>query len=325
MLTLLVGLGLGIAAVHESGGAARRPLAALWIAFAAVGVLDAAAGLLAIATFAIGVVLQGGVESAAAARTLVALSALWFAVPIVAGAARPLRRLPPAGPGETFDRGADFVIASLIGAWVVYELVGALPGIAGLDLPIADDATAAALVVVLALLVRMGLEELAAHLYPLRLGVAEAPELPEPGSLQQLAAIALRGGLFVFFATVIAGGSWQLWAGAALFVIPQALAVFDEHLPTWAWLSRVLPRGLVETVLMLFVVTAMGALVLDASDNSATALANAFVILAIPGFVLSIVGLFGGEAPERPLSWTLRLGGIAVLALGILLVLGLVF
>ncbi len=76
---------------------------------------------------------------------------------------------------------------------------------------------------------------------------------------------------------------------------------------------------------MLFVVTAIGTLVLDSSDSSASAVANAFVILAIPGFALSMLGLFGGEAPERTLSWAARLAGVAVLALGILLVLGQVF
>ena len=49
------------------------------------------------------------------------------------------------------------------------------------------------------------------------------------------------------------------------------------------------------------------------------------MILAIPGFALSMLGVFGGEPAERTLSWPVRLGGIAVLALGILLVLGELF
>ncbi len=193
LLTLAIGLALGIAAVTDTAGEALPPIAALTIAIAVIGVLDAAAGLVAVGAFTIGVLLLGGVDSNADVRTLVGLSALWFAVPILAGAARPLRRLPAAGLGPTFDRGADFVIASLIGAWVVYEIVGALPGLAGLDLPIADHATAAAIAVLVALVARMGIEELAAHLYPKRLAVAEADELPEPGRLQQLGAVALRG------------------------------------------------------------------------------------------------------------------------------------
>ena len=325
LLMPVIGLALGIAAVDDTGGEALPPIAALTIAIAVIGVLDAAAGLLAVGTFTIGVLVLGGVDSNADVRTLVGLSALWFAVPIVAGAARPLRRLPASGLGETYDRGADFVIASLIGAWVVYEIVGALPGLAGLDLPIADHAAAAAVAVLVALVARMGLEELAAHLYPKRLAIAEADELPEPGMLQRLGAVVLRGALFAFFATIVVGPVWQLWIGTALFVVPQLVAVFEEHLPSSSALARALPRGLLELVLMLLVVTVIGTLVLDSSDSSATALANAFVILAIPGFALSMLGLFGGEAPDRTLSWTARLAGIAVLAFGILLVLGKVF
>ena len=128
LLTLAIGLALGIAAVTDTAGEALPPIAALTIAIAVIGVLDAAAGLVAVGAFTIGVLLLGGVDSNADVRTLVGLSALWFAVPILAGAARPLRRLPAAGLAPTFDRGADFVVASLIGASVVYEIVGALPG-----------------------------------------------------------------------------------------------------------------------------------------------------------------------------------------------------
>ena len=325
LLPPIVGIALGVAAVHDTGGAALPPIAALTIAIAVVGVLDAAAGLGAVATFALGVLLLGGIDSYAAVRTLVALSAIWFAVPILAGAARPLRRLPTSGAGPTFDRGGDFVIGSLIGAWVVYEVVGALPGLAGLELAIADHATDAAAAVLLALFARMGLETLAAHLYPKRLAIAEPAELPEPGRLQRLNAIALRGALFVLFATIIVGPRWQLWVGTALFIAPQVLGLVEDRLPRWSALGRVLPRGLLELVLVLLVVTALGSLVLQSSDSSASALANAFVILAIPGFALSMLGVFGGEPAERTLSWPVRLGGIAVLALGILLVLGELF
>ena len=73
---------------------------------------------------------------------------------------------------------------------------------------------------------------------------------------------------------------------------------------------------------MLLVVTAIGALLVDAHGDSPDFLANSFVILAIAGFVLSLAALVGGDGNEPELDWPRRLGGGFVLAFGVLLSLG---
>ena len=322
LLVLLAGAILGVAAVLDTGGDALPPAATLTIAIAVLGVLDAAAGLFAVVIFFGGVLLLGGLDSNADTRTLLGLSLMWFVVPVLAGAARPLRRPPTRGLAESWDRAADFVIASLIGAWAVKSIIEALPGLAGLQLPIADYANTAALAVLVALVVRMTAETITSHLYPKRLADAEASDFPDPSALQRLGACLLRATIFVYFAIVVVGSSWQLWVGTALFAIPQILSIFEERLPRWPALARALPKGLVETVVMLLVVTVLGALLVDANSDSPDFLANSFVILAIPGFVLSIAGLIAGEADEPELDWPRRVGGVIVLAFGVLLSLG---
>jgi hypothetical protein len=147
--------------------------------------------------------------------------------------------------------------------------------------------------------------------------------VPQPSPLR-LAASALRTAIFVFFAYIVVGTSWQLWVGAALFVVPQILAVYEEHLPNSRRLFRALPKGLVRLVLMLFVATAVGALLLRAMDEHAdTFLADSFVIIALPGFLLSLLSLFGREDDEPAIGWGKRVAGVAILVAGILLVLGL--
>jgi hypothetical protein len=289
-----------------------------------LGVLDAAAGLVAVLTFTIGVLVLGGVDSNADLRLVLSLDALWVTVPLLAGAARPLRRPPTRSLGQSWDRAADFVIASLIGAWAVNKIILALPGVAGRQLAIAEHADTAAFCVLAALVVRLAAETIAAHLYPLRLDTSEADDVPKPGELQRLGASVLRTALFVFFAYTVVGSGWQLWVGAAFFIIPQILAVFEERFPNSPALSGVLPRGLLALVLMLFVATAVGALLLDKMDEHAkTFLADSFVILALPGFVLSLLSLFGRTEDEAPIGWGKRVAGLAVLITGILLVLGL--
>ena len=324
LLGLLGGLALGIVAVQDTGGAALPPAAVLTIAIAVLGVFDAAAGLLAVLTFTIGIAVLGGVDTNADLRLMLGLSALWFVVPLLAGAARPLRRAPTRSFEESWERAADFVIASLIGAWAVQGLMLALPGLAGLHLSIDDHANMAAYCVLAALVVRLGFETIAAHAYPRRLDVAEPAELPEPSSLQRIMASAVRTTIFVFFAYVIVGTSWQLWVASALFFIPQVLAVFSDRFPNSPRLFRALPSGLVELVVMLFVVTVFAALLLATMDEDAdTFLANSFVLLSLPGFLLSLLGLVGREGDERAMGWGKRIAGVGLLIAGILLGLGL--
>jgi hypothetical protein len=206
----------------------------------------------------------------------------------------------------------------------VQQIVLALPGLAGRQLAIADHASAAALCVLAALVVRLCLETIAAHLYPARVGVAAPRELPEPGRVQRLGATALRAVLFVFLGNTVVGEHWQLWVGAALFVIPQILSVFGDALPNSPALFRALPKGIVEIVLMLLVGTAVGALLIATmNENASTFLANSFILLMLPGFVLSLIGLFGRDGDESELGWGKRIAGIPILIVGILLALGL--
>jgi hypothetical protein len=72
------------------------------------------------------------------------------------------------------------------------------------------------------------------------------------------------------------------------------------------------------------VVTLLGALLVDANRDSPDFLATSFVILSIPGFVLSLAALVGRDADEPEMDWPRRLAGVVVLAFGVLLSLGMV-
>jgi hypothetical protein len=51
--------------------------------------------------------------------------------------------------------------------------------------------------------------------------------------------------------------------------------------------------------------------------------ADSFVIMALPGFLLSLLSLFGRDGHQPPIGWGMRIAGITILLAGILLVLGL--
>lgn len=317
------GVVLGVLAVDDTGGRAIPPALALTIAIMVLGIADATAGLLAVLVFVGGVVVDGGLDSAAAVRTLLALAALWFVVPVLAGASRPLRREPAVDAKQRFDRAGDLVIASLIGAWAVQKLVLALPGLAGLALPIGSHADELALWALGALAVRIVGETLAAHLYPRRLVSVRPGALSEPGSLQRLWAATLRTAIFVFIAAVVVGWTWQLWVAGVLFLVPQALAAYDERFPKSRALGGVLPEGMFELVLMLFLLTGLGALLLE--SHSKSLIADSFVLLAIPGAVFATLHFFGEAEEREDVGWGARVAGTFVVLAGVLQVLGLLF
>ncbi|HSP64702.1 MAG TPA: hypothetical protein VLO10_00795, partial [Candidatus Deferrimicrobium sp.] len=219
-------------------------------------------------------------------------------------------------------RGADFVIASLIGAWAVQKIVIGLPGLAGYKLPIAQSANAAAIAVLAALVVRMGLESIAARWYPARLSSVHPAKVPRSGSRQRLLATLLRTVVFVFIAVVVVGPSWQLWVGTSFFLVPQVLGIFENRFRNVPSIYQVLPRGLLKLVLLLFFARMFGALVLGAVHDSRTAIADAFVLLSLPGLLLSLLDLFGRDGPGITLRWWQRIGGAALLAVGVLQIAG---
>lgn len=321
----IVGLIAGLAAAIDSGGQALPPAAWLVAVIAVLGVLDATVGLAAVLAFLIAVVLAGGVTGADSVRTLMGIAAIWFAVPLIASAARPLRRVPPEDAEERFDRFGDLVIISLIGAWACLKMIGGLPGLAGLELPLADSAGDVALVVLAALVVRVGLESFAASAYPRRLDEVSPTKIPWSSARQRLAATALRTAVFVFVASAFLGNCWQLWVGAVMFCVPQVLKIYEDRFPNVAGLYAALPRGVVKVLVFLVIGKLLGSWLEGRLDDPVRFIAVGFVVLSLPGLFESLLSLFGREGAEVEHNWAIRIAGTgavcvtALIAGGVLL------
>ena len=324
----ITGIVLATVAVSAVHGQALPPPLWLAVALAAVGVLDAFAGMLAVAVFVLGIIAHGGLATTDDARTLLGLSTLWFAAPIIAGVARPLRRAATKETPEHVERAADVVVAALAGAWAVKEIIEGLPGLSGKALPIAAHADAAAFAVLAALGLRMVFETTAAHHYPARLAEVQAEELPESGRAQHVTAALLALAVFLFVAIPYVGPCWELYLGGAFFAVPILMKLFNEHLPNVPKLYAVLPRGILGTVFMLAVGTVFGALVAAqlSSANHLVVIRESFVLLSLPGLVIAILQQFGRDGPEAPkIHWVPeKILGAAVVTLGALLAIGVI-
>ena len=323
----MTGVVLALLAVRDVHGHAVPPQFWLAVALAALGVMDALSGIIAVAVFVVGVIALGGLASANDARTLLGLSSLWFAAPIIAGVARPLRRPPTTSVAEHVERLSDLVIASLVGAWAVEQIIQGLPGLSGLVLPITSRANEAAIVVLAALVLRMILETIAAHQYPLRLFRVHPP-LPGSGTPQHVAATLATLAVFLFVALPYVGNCWQLYVGGAFFAIPLLLGLASERFPNLPRLYAVIPRGVLKAVVMLVIGTVFGAFVAGHlhSQNGQEVIRESFVVLSLPGLAVSLLELFGRDGPQPPaLHWLPeKILGAGLLLIGVLFVVGIV-
>ncbi|MDQ1415188.1 MAG: hypothetical protein QOF81_801 [Acidimicrobiaceae bacterium] len=320
------GVTLAIVAVIDVRGHALPPPFLIAMAIAVLGVLDAFAGLVAVAVFVAGVIASGGLSTANDARMLLGLSSLWFAAPIIAGVARPLRRAPTRSTAEHVERLADVIVAALVGAWATKQIIEGLPGLSGKVLPIAGHANVAAITVLTALALRMVVETVAAHRYPTRLCEVQAAALPVSGRAQHLASAIVALAVFLFVALPYIGACWQLYVGGAFFAIPVLLRLWSDRFPNFPRLYAVIPRGVLRTVVMLVVGTVLGAFVAGRlhDQNHRQIIRESFVILSIPGLVISLLQIFGRQGPGPPrIHWLPeKLLGAVLVATGILFVVG---
>ncbi len=316
------GLLLGELALRSTHAHATPPSVAIVAALAVLGVFDALAGVCAAFVFVMGIALTGHLDTAVAGRTMLGLGVVWFAAPLIAGAARPLRRQLKNSAQVYRQRIADLAIASLIGAWAVQKMITALPGLAQQHLPIAKDAAVIAWLVLAAAALRIILETVAAHWYPQRLGDVQPIAVPKSGRAQRIAAAFLRTSVFLFVVIAFIGNHWQLWVGGVIFLVPQVVSVYEDRLYNSERLYAWLPRGLLKLVVMLFVGAAFGTYALHALRHSRHVALDAFVLLTVPGLMLGAIELFGRDGRDPDEGWIRWSAGVVVLAVGILFVFG---
>ena len=312
-----LGLVLGVIAGRHNDGLPVPPTPALTAVLLALAILDAAWGAAGLVGF--GIVMLAApshlVGFAPQVRSFLGLAALWFAIPLIAAAARPFRRDVSHGARYAWDRCADTVIAALFAGWAVQKVVRGLPGLSGLDLPIARHSGQLAVLAMITVVARVALEEWAARGYPLRLAAVSIGKLPPPGGGQRYFATLVRTALFVFLAVAFIGNCWQLWVGAALFVLPQVLGMYDRSFPNSDRLHRLLPVGVLKTLVMLLIGTFFAEWIFSWLHDPSRMLRDGFVLLSLPGLMLSLISMFGHDGPDQRWTWQRQALGVFIVAL----------
>jgi hypothetical protein len=322
LLLPIAGVIVGIVAALTGNGIAQPPALALLIILMAIGIVDAFAGLLATTAFALVVTFSGGIIGWDSLRTLLGVSLLLVGPGIIGASFRNIRRLPLSGSSYLWERLADIVIVPLFAAYVTFNIATALPPLGGAAFPIADEAMTLCVIVLIMMLAKIGLEEIAARWFPERMATILPAEVDQAGTTQQLISGCLRTAIFIFISAAFIGNVWQLWVAGVLFLIPLLAGPFSERLPNFPGIWRLLPEGLPYLAFILLLYLIITSLLGDSISDGNTYARIAFVAVLIPDFILGLLWLIGRNGvDEDEVRWyfrpsmvvAYRVGGIAVL------------
>ena len=286
-----------------------------------IGVLDGFAGLIGMLTFGIGLIINPGITTPSDLRMLLGLSLLGFAPGMLASAFRNLRRPEAITSHQIYERAVDLIVAPFLAGWATLGIVSALPALAGAELPIQESANVLAWCAAITMFVRVLLEELAVKYFPKRSKELNPANLNTPSMKQKVISLILRMGLFFFVSMAFVGHCWQLYVGTIIFIIPSFVGLYRDKFPNYPKLYQILPSGLPGLGFALLLASASLVILQSLFGETPEFAKIAFVLLPIPGLVLSLLGILG-RAPHdgdvrwymRPKNlWVYRLGGVLVL------------
>ena len=322
-LLMPIGLILGIIAVINTGGQSLPPVWTIVALIMAVAIFDAFAGFVAGFVFFLAALVTGNITNRPELLTTIGVMVLFFAPALLASAFRPFRRLV-RNQDDRWERITDYALATLLTFWVITKMVAAMNGLARLELPITDYGTELALIAAGLLLIRVALEDIAVEQYPMRLRALHV-EIRKPSQAQKVRSLAFK--IFVFFimAAPFVGSTLNLVLGTLLFAIPQITSLsLEDNLPKK---KLYLPKGVLKTVVMIFVLALASNLIEGAFSSPEAFLKWSFVVMALPGFFLHYLDAIT-DAPESDWKTTekgrmiYRVGGVIVFVLMVLVVQG---
>jgi hypothetical protein len=313
LLLLPIALGLGLSASIDVSGNALPPAVGIIIAIMAIAVFDAFSGFVAGSIFFFATLFTGHLASRPELLTTMG----------VASSFRPFRRDIKDGD-DLWERLTDLALGTLLSYWVITKMVGAMNGLARLELPITNYAHELGLYAAALLVLRFLLEEVTTRLYPVRLEILHV-EISERDIHQKIISLEFKIFFFVMLARPFVGFNLQLLLGAIIFAIPAITGLaLEDGLPKK---KLYLPKGALKTIVMIFVMAFISKAIEGSFSNPETFLKWNFVVMALPGFALHYLDAIT-DSPST--DWrkspagrlTYRFGGVVIFILMVLMVKG---
>lgn len=266
------------------------------ILFAVFGTLDAFAGLLVAVAFMVPIIISGNVNNFTTAFTLIGISQVAISPMLIAINIRPLRRRV-TDFASFWEKMTDFILASILGGWAVEAIVEGLPGLAGVQLAIANHGRLIGIWVAGLIFLRYSLEETATYLFPKKFAEL-APSLNHRKKKHLVLSMILKIATFGIVAVSFIGFNLFFITGLVMYALPLILSFVHHKFPKKSAIKKWSPKGVVGIVVMTSFGTSLGIIVQKHIQDARVYMLAAFVLLSLPGFLLSILGFFGAD-PEK--------------------------
>ena len=323
VLLFPISLGLGLSASLDVSGNALPPAIGIIMAIMAVAIFDAFAGFIAGFIFFLSTLLAGNLTSRSEILTTFGVMVFFFAPALLASSFRPLRR-KIQNRDDLWERLTDLALGTVLTYWVITKMVGAMNGLARLELPITNYGTKLGIYAASLLVIRFLFEESVSRLYPARLEILHV-DIKEPDTYQKIISLEFKVFFFVMLAMPFVGYNLQLLLGAMIFTIPTITGfAIEDGFPKK---KIYLPKGALKTIVMIFFMAYVSKVIENAFSNPETFLKWNFVVMALPGLALHYLDAIT-DSPgstwreKRTGRLVYRIGGIVVFFLIVLMVRG---
>ncbi len=321
LATPLAGVALALASAAAAGGRALPPSVWLVAAGAVLATFDAFSGAVAVVLFAGAVLIgglggvEGGPDTVHSLLVILVIGFLWMAIPLIGSAIRPFRRLGDGSLRHRWDVIGDGLIAALLCGWVAQKLTQAMDLFAGQETGLPEHANTIALVVMVAVALRVSMEHFAMSAYPQRLQQVEGEDPPPPLLASVVLGAFVRTAVFGFIGYAFIGSCWQLWLGIGLFLIPQLIDHLRERFRNFGFVQRLLPRGIVEIFILVVACTLAARYAMDQGGDSLNGVRLAFLLIAVPPALLGALRVFAEDPDETAdTTWPRELLGAVIVA-----------
>ncbi|MFM1784909.1 MAG: hypothetical protein RLZZ579_1186, partial [Actinomycetota bacterium] len=318
----IAGVVLGVISALQTDSEIATPSWQLLTAIAVIGVFDAFAGFASVIAFAVLTAVLNGVSGIGDFRLMIGILLVVVSPMIMARAFRSRRFTVVTGSRGAYELLVDVAVIGFIVYWLAKTIISSLPALAGTTLSVANHVGDVALILAIAAIVRVLVEELALRLDEDAFSeIEESEKAAQPNALK-IAMLVIRLALFVLLASAFFGFSGWVVLACLLFVLPTTFSWFADRLPNSPLLWKLIPTKLPGLVLILTISALTLALSNQAFGSDADAAAKTFAILPVPLLALSILGLFGrhGQSVDEPrpvtlpkFMWLYRVGGIVIL------------
>jgi hypothetical protein len=278
----------------------------LMSALIVLGTVDALAGFVAAITFTGYAAIHGDITTIFDLRGAIGLSISWFTPALIANNIRPIRRTHK--PGFAWERITDYIVGTIFGGFAVKGLVGALDGFTHHVNPISQHASTFGLIGASAILIRYLSEDFVAWFMPARLEYVSPRKLRERTQGFYYFALLLKIVAYLLFMFGFLGPTWQCFAAVVMLILPGFLGhLANEH--QWVnfpKLYQFIPGGVpwifISSLIGYATVSVITGLPILGPNKTQTI----FIVNAIPGFLISLLKLFGRSAAEGDQRWYRR-------------------